>query len=66
MVAIMNLPTIKVEADGELELGAAIVGPVPAGTEFSVQHLIVAGNGTLPDRKGFLLTEVIDLSTITL
>ena len=60
----MTLPIIEIEADGELELSAALVGAIPAGTKFSVEPLTFPSNGTLPERKGFLLTQVIDPGTV--
>lgn len=54
----MNLPVIKVEEDGELEIPASLVGEIAPGKEFTVESITFPSNGTVEERKGFLLVEV--------
>lgn len=51
------IPFITVEQDKELEIPREVIGDIPVGTNFTIQPMIFPENGTLPERRGFILME---------
>lgn len=53
----MTLPVIQVEADGELEIPASLVGGLPIDSVFFVQEFTIPEVNTVLSQKIFLLIQ---------